>query len=236
VATQDPAYSPQLPADAAALLLSGGLDSAILLGQLLAAGRTVQPLYIRSYLHWEPAELRAAQRFTEALAGPRLLPLVTLELPVADLYGDHWSVTGRGVPDGATPDEAVYLPGRNALLLIKALIWCRLRGIGSLALAPLGSNPFSDASPQFFNAFSAAVNQAVSAEIEILRPFSALHKHEVMRLGRGLPLELTMSCIDPQGSLHCGRCNKCAERQAAFSAADMPDATIYATRAPARIL
>ena len=37
-----------------------------------------------------------------------------------------------------------------------------------------------------------------------------------MALGRGLPLELTFSCISPLRGLHCGHCNKCAERQAAF--------------------
>ena len=37
-----------------------------------------------------------------------------------------------------------------------------------------------------------------------------------MELGRDMPLELTFSCIDPRDGLHCGRCNKCAERQEAF--------------------
>ena len=34
-----------------------------------------------------------------------------------------------------------------------------------------------------------------------------------MALGRGLPLELTFSCIAPVAGQHCGRCNKCAERR-----------------------
>jgi 7-cyano-7-deazaguanine synthase len=49
-----------------------------------------------------------------------------------------------------------------------------------------------------------------------------------MRLGVGLPLEHTFSCIDPVDQLHCGRCNKCAERSHAFADAGMTDPTEYA--------
>jgi 7-cyano-7-deazaguanine synthase len=55
-----------------------------------------------------------------------------------------------------------------------------------------------------------------------------MNKQQVMALGRGLPLELTFSCISPVGHLHCGRCNKCAERQAAFREANIEDRTVYA--------
>ena len=87
----------------------------------------------------------------------RSRPLVVLDLPVDDLYGDHWSITGDGVPDVRSADDAVYLPGRNALLLVKAAIWCRLHGIGELALAVLRSNPFADATPEFFAEFESAI-------------------------------------------------------------------------------
>lgn len=211
-----------------ALLLSGGLDSAILLGHLLSAGRSVQPLYIQSGLHWQAAELNAVQAFLNALPATGLASLTVLELPLGDVYGDHWSVQGRGVPNEQTPDEAVYLPGRNLLLAVKPAIWCRLHGVEALALGVLGSNPFSDASDAFFRLFTETVEQATGGRLEILRPFAHLHKADVMRLGAELPLELTFSCIDPCGPLHCGHCNKCAERKAAFAAAELADRTVYA--------
>ena len=49
------------------LLLSGGLDSSVLLGQLVAGGRRVQPFYVRCGLVWEEAELRAVRAILEAL-------------------------------------------------------------------------------------------------------------------------------------------------------------------------
>jgi 7-cyano-7-deazaguanine synthase len=209
------------------LLLSGGLDSSILLGQLAENGMRVQPFYIRSQLRWEKDELKAVLDFLNALGKDNIEDLVVLEMPLNDLYGDHWSTNGRNVPDSHSPDNAVYLPGRNALLIIKASIWCRLNGIDRLALAVLGSNPFSDATAEFFSDFESALERATSGRVQIERPFSRFDKQQVMLLGRSLPLELTFSCIDPIDGLHCGRCNKCAERQKAFSAIKMEDPTCY---------
>ena len=50
---------------------------------------------------------------------PRLARPVILHVPVGDVYGRHWSLTGRGVPGADSHDPAVYLPGRNLLLLGK---------------------------------------------------------------------------------------------------------------------
>lgn len=209
------------------LLLSGGLDSSILLTHFLSQGQRVQPFYIRSNLIWEKAELRALRQFLRAVASPGLEELVVLDLPLDDLYDGHWSLSGEQTPGAETPDEAVYLPGRNPLLVIKAALWCQMRGIHRLALAPLGSNPFADATDDFFDEFQSALSRAASAEIRIERPFANLDKRQVMELGQSCPLELTFSCIAPVDSLHCGACNKCAERQAAFRLVARPDYTSY---------
>lgn len=213
--------------DSVGVLASGGLDSAILVAHLLAQGQRVEPIYIRSGLVWQTAELAALQRFLAAIATDRLGELVLLDLPLGDLYRGHWSVTGDNPPAADSPDEAVFLPGRNALLLVKAAVWCQLRGIGQLALAPLGTSPFEDASEAFFRDFQAAINRGVKQPVRLVRSFGQMTKRQVMQLGRELPLELTFSCIAPVGELHCGRCNKCAERQAAFHEAAIVDRTIY---------
>lgn len=210
------------------VLASGGLDSSILIGHLIRSGRSVQPFYIRTGLYWQRRELAALAQFLEAIAAPELRPLVVLDLPLADLYGEHWSVTGQNSPDATTPDEAVFLPGRNALLLVKAAVWCQLHGIAELALAPLGTSPFDDAGANFLADFQAALNRGGASHVELLRPFGKMTKRQVMELGRGLPLALTFSCIAPADGLHCGRCNKCAERKAAFREAEIPDGTRYA--------
>jgi 7-cyano-7-deazaguanine synthase len=210
-----------------AVLASGGLDSAILVAEAAAGRAAVHPLYVRHGLFWEEAELAHLRRFLQAIARPALAPLEVLEMPVADLYGPHWSITGRDVPDERSPDAAVFLPGRNVLLLAKALLWCHLHGVGTVALGTLQANPFPDATPAFFHAFEDAVSQGLGGRVQIECPYAGLSKSEVMQRGRGLPLELTFSCLRPVQGRHCGVCNKCAERRRAFAAAGMIDRTPY---------
>jgi 7-cyano-7-deazaguanine synthase len=224
--------SPWPPASAntpLAVLASGGLDSAILLGEALRVYPAVHPLYIRTGAAWEAVEFQFLQRFLKAVASPKLKPVVELALPVADLYGDHWSVTGLNVPDEASPDEAVELPGRNVILLSKALLWCHLNKVPQIATAPLGANPFPDATPAFYEGFGAIVGRAVgAAPVRVLRPYAELHKADVLKRGSGMPLGFTFSCIRPRLGVHCGACNKCEERRRGFAGAGMVDPTEYA--------
>jgi len=82
------------PLTALAVLVSGGLDSAILLGESIHSVPEVYPVYVRQGLYWEPAELACLRQFLVSLGRPTLKALVILEMPVADLYGAHWSLTG----------------------------------------------------------------------------------------------------------------------------------------------
>ena len=216
--------------DGVAVLASGGLDSAVLAAEFLAEGRVVQPIYVRFGLAWEQTEETHLRRFLDTLPGSGLRGLVALELPVADTYGSHWSLSADEVPDADTPDEAVYLPGRNLLLLAKSSIWCALNGYPTIALGTLKGNPFADSSREFFGDVESLVQTAVNHRLEIATPFAELDKAQVLERGRHLQLEHTFSCIDPTAGVHCGRCNKCAERQRAFDEASIDDVTTYANR------
>src|SRR5690348_13981265 len=80
-----------------AVLLSGGLDSAVLLALEMRDGGRPQPIHVRAGLAWEPAEARAIARL---LAAPpfhgRLPPLATLSVDMHDVYPPtHWAITGH---------------------------------------------------------------------------------------------------------------------------------------------
>lgn len=210
--------------------MSGGIDSAVLLAHLHENGRAVVPFYIRTNCVWQSEELAAVGQFLAVTKLPNVADLVQLELPLPDLYGHHWSITGRHVPDDHTPDEAVFLPGRNPLLLLKPALWCRSHGIRQLALATLAANPFPDATPTFFDAFELMLREAVGGGVQIIRPFEMLTKSQVLALGRHLPLDLTFSCLRPVAGMHCGHCNKCAERRRGFSTIGLQDRTRYHAR------
>jgi 7-cyano-7-deazaguanine synthase len=210
------------------LLLSGGVDSAVLLHQLLGRGWRVVPFYVRTGCVWQSCELAAVRQFLAATAHAGSMDLVLLDMPLRDLYGQHWSISGADVPDDSTEDDAVYLPGRNPLLLVKPALWCQMHDIEHLAIATLENNPFADATPEFFASFEQMIAEATGPSLQIARPFEKLTKRSVMDMGRELPLELTFSCLAPVAGMHCGHCNKCAERREAFSALPGGDRTTYA--------
>ena len=209
------------------VLLSGGLDSAILVHRLLAAGARVWPVYLRCGLSWETAELYWLTRFLRAVRAPRLAPLLVIDVPLRSTYGSHWSVTGRHVPDATSEDRAVYLPGRNVLLLSHAAVAAMQRRVHTLAIGTLKGNPFRDASPHFFTHLAACLTQALGVTIRIHAPLRRLTKPQLIRAASEIPLQLTFSCLQPRGYRHCGRCNKCAERRRAFREACVLDPTRY---------
>jgi 7-cyano-7-deazaguanine synthase len=216
------------------VLVSGGLDSDVLLAEMTRRYPVVWPIYIRQKLAWETVELYWLQKFLAAIPGTRVQPLQILSLSMTDVYGDHWSTGRRPVPGATSPDAAVYLPGRNLALTVKAAVFAVMHHVPTLALGSLGHNPFPDATPAFFRRWGNALALGLGKPLRVIAPYRHLSKVDVIRRGAEFPLELSFSCIRPQGRWHCGQCNKCAERHRAFRAARITDRTHYTgvARAP----
>ena len=224
----------------------------MLLAELAGRYRSVWPVYVRQGLAWEKAELYWLRKFIKRLSAPPhpafsalsrrerdgaaqgeakppiIHPLVILDLPMADLYGPHWSTGQRPAPGARSRDSAVYLPGRNMILSVKAAVFAATRRIPVLAIGSLDHNPFPDADPLFFRRWGAALGAGLGTRLKVLAPYRRLSKAQVIARGRNWPLELSFSCIAPRGRRHCGRCNKCAERRRAFNVARVKDMTVYA--------
>src|SRR5262245_36465722 len=135
-----------------------------------------------------------------------------------DVYAHtHWAIEGRA-PGYHTPDEDVYLPGRNIVLLGKAGVYCAAAGHDRLVLGTLGHNPFPDATPEFRSAMETALSLGLAHRLAIAAPYANMEKTEVIRRGvtLGVPFTLTLSCMSPAGNAHCGTCSKCRERHDAF--------------------
>jgi len=228
-----------------AVLLSGGLDSAVLLADEATRGE-VQPIYVSVGLAWEIGERAMVARF---LVHPRLdgrvRPLVSLSVDMRDVYAaTHWAVRGQP-PAYHTADEDVYLPGRNIVLLGKAGVYCAAANLDRLVLGTLEHNPFPDATSEFRGAIARALTLGLAHDLRIDAPYSGSSKAQVVARGieLGVPFELTLSCMmpgignresgvgsripNPESPRHCGLCSKCRERHDAFIELGVVDPTEY---------
>ena len=137
--------------EAVAVLCSGGLDSVVLVAHKARRATSSRSTSRSASRGRRPSgrvlsHPRLRRRRSAAASGP----LVLLDMTMRDVYpASHWAM--RGTPPAYdTPDEDVYLAGRNIVLLSKAGVYCAGAGIHRLAIGPLAGNPFPDATPAFF--------------------------------------------------------------------------------------
>ena len=144
------------------MLFSGGLDSAVLLARAAREG-PVQPLYISVGFAWEEQERAAADALltSGAFAGAR--PVVALTADMHDVYPrSHWAIRGEP-PAYDTPDEDVYVEGRNIVLLAKASVFMARAGLSRVQIGPLAGNPFPDATAAFFDVMGRALSTGLDS-------------------------------------------------------------------------
>ena len=136
----------------------------------------MQPIYVSSGLAWEASERELVAALLDSVPlRARVRPLVALTVDMQDVYNArHWAITGNA-PGYHTPDEEVYLPGRNIILLGKAGVYCATARIGRLVIGTLRHNPFPDATPEFFQAMASALSLGLAHAVEIKTPLTA-HK------------------------------------------------------------
>lgn len=213
------------------MLVSGGLDSLLMMGGALAAGESIVPVHVRQGALWEDAETEALQQILSALRivhGMRAGELIEMRMQFPPDFAMRWAVDPAAqIPGADSPDEAVYLPGRNLALLLAGSLVAQSRQIFSVRLGALDGNPFPDSAVEFLRGFEDLFAQATGYRVKITKPLAGRNKGELLQQWSALPFGLTVSCLRPKGLTHCGNCNKCAERRRAFVSAGLPDSTKY---------
>jgi 7-cyano-7-deazaguanine synthase len=145
-----------------AVLFSGGLDSAVLVADAAAKAAT-RAIYVSVGFAWEAEErAMAARLFASPPFAGAIDPPVELRFDMRDVFpASHWAVRGEP-PAFDTPDEDVYLDGRNLILLSKAAVYMARAAASDTAtttrllLGTLAGNPFPDATPAFFDTMARA--------------------------------------------------------------------------------
>ena len=208
--------------------MSGGVESAAMLAEALQKHERVYPIYVRKGFIWERIEMVSLRRLVRSFKEDGLADPAVLQVAARPLYNAHWSLGRKGVPGSNAPDSAVYLPGRNLLLLALGGLFCATRKIPALWIGILKGNPFQDAKPGFLRQMESMLEGTLPVPVRITAPFRELSKGQVIRRWPELAWQHTFSCLSPVNRRHCGRCQKCSERKKGFKAAGVEDPTRYA--------
>jgi 7-cyano-7-deazaguanine synthase len=218
----------------AVVLLSGGLDSATVLGMARAQNFLCHALSV-DYGQRHQAELDAAARVAAALGASEHR---IMHVDLAGIGGSALTDASVAVPEVSSAGIPVtYVPARNTLLLSLALGWAEVLGATDIFVGvnAVDYSGYPDCRPAFVHAFEHLARLATKAGVEgaefkIHAPLINLSKADIVKAGSRLGIDygMTVSCYqaDAQGRA-CGKCDSCRLRAEGFSAAGITDPTHY---------
>lgn len=207
------------------VLVSGGLDSAVLLAwvnEYKEKSDIIQPVWVHyGQLHAE-RELEAAKAIVE------FYDLRLLRYVIIPGLAEKWEVPkGKTYDDVNVKNTRLYVPNRNMILIGIAANVAFPNGIvyyGAHAM----DTPYADCTVDFVEKLNVALQAATYGKVSLKAPLVNMTKSEIVKLGArlGAPLELTYSCYTGY-SIHCGECPTCLQRKQAFKEAGIEDPTQY---------
>ncbi|TXI44529.1 MAG: 7-cyano-7-deazaguanine synthase QueC [Lysobacter sp.] len=223
----------------AVVLVSGGMDSAVVLAIARERGFAPHALSVR-YGQRHTSELDAAARVASAL-GAAAHKIVHVDL--RSLGGSALTDDGIDVPvdsDGHVIGVGIpstYVPARNTIMLSVALGWAEVLGATDLfcGVNAVDYSGYPDCRPEFIATFESLANLATKAGVEgagfrVHAPLMRMSKGDIVREGLRLGVDFaqTVSCYqaDADGRA-CGHCDACRLRAEGFAVASAPDTTRY---------
>lgn len=217
------------------VLLSGGMDSATVLGQVLQEGWDVIPLNIQYGQRHSIETDRAKQVASFYNLDLRVQIFNLLGVVSSSLLGLSGKLSiNRSLKDIALEGiPSSYVPARNTIFLAVAGGIAESVGADVVFYGAHQSDcgGYPDCTPSYVAAMSQALQLGTVRQIKVLAPLVSLSKKEVVKraMDLGVPLHLTHSCyqgVDPA----CGICDTCRLRLDAFQQAGYEDPINYQTR------
>lgn len=195
------------------LLLSGGLDSAILLADLHSKG--IRPLCMTFYYgQRHEKEIEAAEQIAKRYCcDHRLVDLfgVFPPCPLTNFGNIH-----LGKPHDDPAQAMTIVPNRNAVFISIAAAEASTRPVREVFLACHASDQsvYLDCRASFISSMGGAMFFACGVRLH--SPFLKMSRTEVVQLGRRLnaPFDIAWSCYVGGGE-PCGQCGACVERKEA---------------------
>lgn len=233
--------APQRP-PRAVCLVSGGMDSAVVLAEARARGFETLALSVR-YGQRHACELEAARRVARALGASEHVE-VAVELGQiggSALTADIAVPKDRPAAELGHDVPVTYVPARNTVFLSIALGLAEARGARDLFVGvnAIDYSGYPDCRPEFLHAFEALASVATAAgadaraRFRVHAPLLALDKAQIVARGLelGVDFALTHTCYDPIACagtwVSCGRCDACQLRLAGFERAGVRDPIAY---------
>ena len=223
----------------AVVLVSGGLDSATTLA--IARRDGLEP-YALTFRYGQRHELEiAAARNVARAGGAKDQAVIDIDLRT---FGGSALTADIAVPKHDSVDQigggipVTYVPARNTIFLSFALAYAEVLGARDIYIGvnALDYSGYPDCRPEYIEAFERMANLATRAGVEgaapvrIRAPLIALSKAEIIRLGRSLGVDysITTSCYDPDADgAACGHCDACLLRLKGFAEAGLSDPVRY---------
>jgi 7-cyano-7-deazaguanine synthase len=213
------------------LILSGGMDSATLLYDLIAHGDSVEAIGV-NYKQRHGKELACAADLCNGL-GVRF-DVLDLSSLSGFLTGSSQSDPNVPVPFGKYDEPSMKLtvvPNRNMFMLAAAGAVAIARKADRLAYgAHAGDHTiYPDCRPEFVEAMGKAFGLCDWHTLALHAPYIDMTKGDICKRGVELrvPYEKTWTCY-VGGDRPCGKCGSCTERAEAFEFAGIPDPLLAA--------
>ena len=221
----------------AVVLVSGGMDSAVVVAIARAQGFAVHALSVR-YGQRHTSELDAAAKVARSLGA---MAHKTVSVDLRSIGGSALTDEAIEVPldHPAAPDEipVTYVPARNTIMLSIALGWAEVLGAADIfcGVNAVDYSGYPDCRPEFIEAFERLANLATKAGVEgagirVHAPLQHMSKADIVREGLRLDVDFaaTVSCYraDAEGRA-CGHCDACRLRAEGFAGAGAIDPTRY---------
>ena len=219
----------------AVVVFSGGLDSVCTCAYL----KSKYDLYGITFAYGQRAskELKTAKSLAKSLKLKKH-KIVDISF-MRDLYGKTNVLTSTTRPIPQKFNYSIVVPIRNAVFLSIASAWAFTLNASLVAYgAHRGDVFYPDCRPSFSKKMELALNQGeidgikngIRKKLRIWTPFDeSLSKSELLKRGHEIVGDLlfrTWSCYS-NTKLHCGRCESCNNRKAAFVKAKILDKTRY---------
>lgn len=220
------------------IALSGGMDSATLLGELLSNGHSVFCClfdYGSKHNKWERSAAKNIIDYYKSSGFDFKYKYLNIESAFDSIQSSLMESSGKDIPEGHYEAESMkqtVVPGRNLIFasIMSGIAESIYYNTITLGVHSGDHHIYPDCRPEFISNLNETVKHSSDMQVHVYTPFIKMNKKSIIELGMSLnpqvPYHLTRTCYKDQ-ILSCGKCGSCRERLEAFELVGISDPIDY---------